>query len=159
MSDVKKLLESVIQNPSTYTIDVQDGSMLPENLKDKKELSFNVKPPSMGTLARCGILMQELPESLLNLDTEVTTVEVLKHIDKLVKVICIVSHGKETDYPEWYEPFIMQNATSKDVFEVYREVRLKMQTDFFLPCFHIARDGNPMMIHKMKNPNDSILTR
>ena len=159
MSDVKKLLESVIQNPSTYTIDVQDGSMLPENLKEKKELSFNVKPPSMGTLARCGIVMQELPEELLSLEKDVTIIDALKHIDKMVKIICIVSHAKETDYPEWYEPFIMNNATSKEVFTIFQEVRLKMQTDFFLPCFHIARDGNPMMIHKMKNPNDSILTR
>lgn len=147
MTNRQKLLTALVEKPSRYTIDVVDNSMLPANIQDSKKLDFVVKPPTLETLAKCAIPLQEIPQELMK--DNIVIKDVLPYIDQLVKVICVVSHGKETDYPDWYEPFFKKNTTPKEVFQIFQEVSLKMQTDFFLTSFQIASQANPMM---MKNP-------
>lgn len=157
MTNEQKLLQALIEKPSRYTIDVEDSAMLPENLKQNKTIDFVVKAPSPGVLAMCAELFQGIPQELLQENKKLTLQEVLPHIETMVKVICRISHGKKSDYPEWYEPFIMANATGKDVFMMFQEVAIKSQSDFFLRSFQLANLTNPMMMKKI-NQTDSTPT-
>jgi len=151
MSDRKKLLEAVIEKPTTYEVDVLDNSMLPEKLKNRKTLSFVIKPPTISTLTRCAIHLDDIPEQLKK-GENVNLEDAIKHTDTLIKMICVLSWGKATNYPEWYEPFMRENLTPKEVFQIFHESSMKMGTDFFLTSFQIASE-NPMT---MKDRSDSI---
>lgn len=150
MSERKKLLEAVIEKPTTYEVDVLDNSMLPEKLKNRKTISFVIKPPTISTLTRCAIHLDDIPEELKT-GKSTNLEEAIKHTGTLVKMICVLSWGKATDYPDWYEDFMKENLTPKEVFYIFHESSLKMGTDFFLTSFQIASE-NPMA---MKDRSDS----
>lgn len=154
MNDKAKLLTALIEKPSRYTIDVVENDMLPEKMRDKKSLDFVIKPPTLETLSHCAIHLQGLPKEVLEAK-ELAITDALNHIDVMVKVICIISSTK-ADYPDWYESFFKKNCTPKEIFGIFHETSLKMQTDFFLTSFQIASQINPMMM-KMpeKIPNAS----
>ncbi|WP_417444646.1 hypothetical protein [Joostella sp.] len=151
MDEKKKLLESIIEKPSTYEVDVQDNSMLPKNLNKRKTISFTIKAPTMHTLAKCAIHLEDIPEELKS-GKNTSIEEAIKHVDKMIKMICVLSWGKTSNYPEWYESFMSQNLTPREVYYIFHESALKMQTDFFLNCFQIANE-NPMAMRK-RSPKD-----
>jgi hypothetical protein len=150
MTDESKLLQALIEEPTRYTIDVLDGTMLPENIKNKKTLDFVVKPPTLEILSKAAIILQEVPEEILKAES-LGLKEVAPYIDLIIKVICTVSYGQKGDYPDWYEPFFKSNITPKEAFGIFQEVSIKMQSDFFLSSFQIATKLNPLML---KNPGD-----
>tara|TARA_B100000378_G_scaffold236018_1_gene202687 strand:- start:6034 stop:6513 length:480 start_codon:yes stop_codon:yes gene_type:complete len=157
MNDQQKLIQAMIEKPSTFHVEVEDNSMLPENLKDKKEIDFVVKPPCLGALAMCSELLQEVPEDILNEQKELTLNDVLPYANIMVKVICRISWNRQDDYPEWYEKFLLANATTKEIFMIFKETAIKSQSDFFLHSFQIASQTNPMMMRKISR-NDSTPT-
>lgn len=167
MTKEKQLLTALVEKPTTYTIDIENDSMLPELVKAdaiKKADDYNkgrkkeeqIKPlfiitinsPTLHTLSHCAIHLQDLPEHLKDMQT-VTLNDALPHIDTMVKVICVLASSKD-DYPEWWEDFFKLNCTPKDIFQIFHEASLKMQTDFFLTSFQIASLTNPMMMRKPK---------
>lgn len=149
----KKLIEALIEKPSTYEVDVVDASMLPDSLKKRKTLSFVVKPPSLEVLVKCALPLQDIPDNIKKGD-KVKIEEAVKYVNEMVKMICILSWGKSSDYPEWYEPFMLKNLTAKEVFGIFYEAALKLQSDFFLNSFQVANQ-NPMAM----NLRDSTLMR
>ena len=151
MNDKQKLIAALIEQPSRYKIDVQDSTMLPDNLKQKKEIEFVVKPPSIGVLALCASEIQNLPNHLTKPEAQISFVDALPYCDSMIRVICILSHAKESAYPDWYEPFIKNNCTPKDIYHIFQETTMKMQSDFFLHSFQIASLTNPMMMN-LTNP-------
>lgn len=153
MTNEQKLLEALIEQPSSYDIDVVDNSMLPDNLKKRKSISFVIKPPTMEVLAKCAIVILKVPKSILERE-EVDILKVLEYRKEIAQIISIISHGKISDYPEWYEEFILKNVNGKELFMLFQETSLKMQSDFFLSSFQIAKAVNPMMMKRQ----DSTLT-
>lgn len=143
MTKEKQLLTALVEKPTTYTIDVIEASMMPN--KDKKVV-FTIKPPTLQTLSYCAMHLQDLPDHLKDMQ-EVTLKDALPHIDTMIKVICVLASSKE-EYPKWWEDFFKLNCTPKDVFQIFHEASLKMQTDFFLTSFQIASLTNPMMMRK-----------
>jgi hypothetical protein len=157
MTNEKKLLTALIEEPSRYSIAVLDGTMLPEKLQKKKSLDFVVKPPALETLTKAARDLQDVPEEILKAET-LGFNEVLPYVDIMVKVICRLVQGPRDDYPDWYEPFFKANVTPKETFLLFQEVSLKMQTDFFLTSFQIASKLNPLMMQKPKSRNGLTLT-
>ena len=146
-NEQQKLLESLIEKESKYEIDVIDNSMLPDNLKKRKKLGFTVKPPTMEVLAKCAIPLLTIPEEVreaknLQLD------EPLKYRRQMAEVFSIIAHGKNTDVPSWYVDFVLNNVTGKELFYLFQETALKLQSDFFLNSLQIASQTNPMMMKK-----------
>ncbi|WP_041250108.1 hypothetical protein [Christiangramia forsetii] len=156
MTDKQKLLKALIEEPSRYSVDVNDNSILPENMKDKKSIYFVVKPPSPGVLAMCANLFQDLPKELLEENKKLSLQDVMPHLETMVKVICRISWGKKDDYPEWYLPFFMGNTTGIEIFKIFQETALKTQSDFFLTSFQIASLTNPMMMKKIPKKTNQI---
>jgi hypothetical protein len=159
MTNEKKLLTALIEEPSRYSITVLDGTMLPEKLQKKKSLDFVIKPPALETLTKAARDLQDVPEEILKAET-LGFIEALPYVETMVKVICRLVQGPRDDYPDWYEPFFMANVTPQETFLLFQEVSLKMQTDFFLTSFQIAAKLNPLMMHepKKKSLNDLIRT-
>lgn len=149
------LIKSLIEEPSTYEIEVQDNSMLPASLIDEETVTITIKPPTLEVLSKCAQTALSVPENIRtapNVDIE----EALKFKNEMVKVLSIMAHGsKKGDIPEWYEPFFLKNLTGKELYILFYESILKMQTDFFLSSFQIVNQNNPMM---MNQKNDSIPT-
>lgn len=144
----KDLLNAFQETTSTYHIDVLDNSMLPEALKQKEKISFVVKPPTIRILTKAGLVLADLPEELVFSEKQIDFREAIKYANSMVKIFCIISHGKETNYPDWYESFIMNNVTPKELYLLFQEVVLKAQIGFFLHSFKIQGMMNPMMIPK-----------
>jgi len=142
----KKLLEALIEKPSTYHIEVMDNSMLPENLKRRKEISFSVKPPSLDTLAKVALIMEDVPDDIKS-GENISISEATKYTGHMVKAICTMAWGKSGPYPDWYEDFILKNAEPADIYKIGVECSLKQQTDFFLTSFQVVGE-NPMMMKK-----------
>lgn len=147
MEDLSKekleMLEAFQQSETTYHIDVLDNSMLPEKLKERKKIDFIVNPPVITTLARAAQVMETIPQTVLS-EEEIDFNKAYKYAKEMVQVFCIISWAKNTDYPEWYEPFIMQNVTPRELYLMFQEVVLKSQIGFFLNSFHLNKIGNPM---------------
>ncbi|MBD0822643.1 hypothetical protein [Aestuariibaculum marinum] len=152
MDNKQKLIQSLIEKPSTYRIGVVDGSMLPEELKDHKELEFIVRPPSLEVLAKCAEPVLRIPDEVRE-SKELKLDEAVKYMNEMAEVFAILAHGKSSEYPSWYIPFILKNVTGKELYMLFYESVLKLQTDFFLNSFQIVDQNNPMM---MTNP--SVLT-
>ena len=150
MNNQQKVLSALIEKPSRYHIEVIDNSMLSEELREKKEIEFVVRPPSMGVLAMCADEMQNIPKDFLMPGKQFTIQEIVPYIDNLIRCICRISHGKQNDYPLWYEPFMKGNLTPKEVYQIFHETSIKMQSDFFLNSFQIASLTNPMMMNQIK---------
>ena len=151
----QKLLESLIEKESKYEIDVLDNSMLPDNLKKRKKLGFTVKPPTMEVLAKCAIPLLTIPEEVRS-TKELKLDVALKYRKQMAEVFSIIAHGKNSDVPDWYVDFILNNVTGKELFFLFQETALKLQSDFFLSSFQIASQTNPMTM--MKKTVDSTLT-
>ncbi|WP_142783349.1 hypothetical protein [Changchengzhania lutea] len=148
------ILKALIEKPTTYTIDVKDASMLPDDLKGKQTLKFTVKPPTLEVLSKCASIVMGIPEDIreskdLNID------EAVRYRSEMAQVFSILAHGKQDDYPDWYVSFILNNVTAKELYMLFYESVLKLQTDFFLNSFQIASTSNPMM---MNPKNDSTPT-
>lgn len=146
----KQLLESLIEKPSNYDIDVTDSSMLPDNLKKRQSISFTIKPPSMEVLAKCAIPLLNIPEEVREAK-ELTLDKALEYRKEMAEVIAIIAHGKNTDVPEWYVGFILNNVSGKELFGLFQDTALKLQSDFFLNSFQIASATNPMMMNPKKS--------
>lgn len=145
--DEKKLLQAFLEKPTIYKIDVLDNSMLPENIKAKKKLSFVSKPPSLKVLALCA-------ETLLNVPQDVRSGKIesfenaMKYATEIVKCLAIMFHGKASEFPKWYVPFLINNLTSNELYQIFQESVLKSQSGFFLNCFQILEVSNPMLMTK-----------
>ncbi len=142
----KLLIEALIEKPSNYDIDVNENSMLPSNLKKRKTLSFIIKPPTIEVLAKCVVPILRIPEEFKAVGKEIKIEEAIEYRNEMVEVLAILSHGKTTDYPKWYPEFFLKNLTAKEVYNLFYESILKLQTDFFLNSFQIASQNNPMMM-------------
>lgn len=149
MTDEQKskqdLLRALITQPSTYTVEVIDNSKLPKNLKNKKEISFEVRPPVINTMTKAAMVLNSIPANIS--DPKTPPAETAKYSDKLCEVFAIYSHGNSNkEMPEWYVPFLMSNLQPREMIQLVQEVSLKTRTDFFLPSFQIASVMNPMMM-------------
>lgn len=142
MENKKKLLEALIEKPSNYEVDVQDNSMLPNNLKSRKTISFTIKPPTLEVLAKCAIPLQDVPEHIKE-GKDIKIEDAILYTSQMVEMISILSWGKTSNYPSWYEPFMLKNLTAKEVYLIFHESALKLQSDFFLASFQVANE-NPM---------------
>lgn len=150
MNNQQKVLAALIEKPSTYYIEVLDSSMLPENLRKEKEIKFIVRPPSLGVLAMCAEEMLDIPKEFMTPGKQFTVQDITPYLDNMIRSICRISHGKKSDYPDWYEDFMKANLTPKELYQIFHETSLKLQSDFFLSSFQIAGLPNPMMMTAMK---------
>jgi len=142
------LLEALVEKPSTYEIKVSDRSMLPSNLKGRKTISFTIKPPTLEVLAKCALPVLNIPESIRE-SKELKLDGAVAYRNEMAEVLAILAHGKATDPPDWYVPFVLNNLTPKELYMLFYESVLKLQTDFFLNCFQIADRNNPMLMDKV----------
>lgn len=141
----QKLLDDFLENPTIYHIEVIDNSMLPEKLKQRESLDFIVKPPTVHTLARTGKVLMTIPKDIFDAQ-KVNFTDALQYAEQMIKIFCIISHGQDTLYPDWYEPFLLKNVTPKELFLMFQEVSVKSQTGFFLNSLKILNVTNPMMM-------------
>jgi hypothetical protein len=146
--DKQHLIQALIEKPTTYNIEVVENFMLPEELKNEKEISFTVKPPTLEVLAKCTIPVLKIPESIRE-SKDLKIEEAIDYRNEMAEVLAILSHSKNSEYPSWYVSFFLNNLTAKELYMLFYESVLKMQTDFFLNSFQIAGQNNPMMM-KMK---------
>lgn len=145
----EKLLDAFLENPTSYKIKVSDASMLPEKLKNKKEIGFTIKPPVLSVLAKCAKVLQNIPPEITDPEKNVQLAEAINYIDEMAECFAILAHGKTTEFPEWYKPFLINNVTPKEMFYLFSEASLKTQSSFFLNSLQVANVSNPMM---MNNP-------
>ena len=145
----KQLLEAFLENPSTYHIEVLENSMLPEKLKEKKVLDFVVKPPTAFTLTQIAQVLIDIDEDIFDIHKTDDKI-FLNYIPEMVRIFCLATHAKDTEYPEWYEEFIIKNATANEILRLFKEVSVKSQTGFFLTSLKIAGSTNPMMMKIVK---------
>lgn len=143
----EKLLNAFLENPTSYKIAVSDNSMLPENLKNKKEIGFTIKPPVLSVLAKCAKVLQKIPPEITDPNKNVQLADAITYIDEMAECFAIISHGKTTSFPEWYKPFLISNVTPKEMFYLFSEASLKTQSSFFLNSFQVAKVSNPMMMN------------
>lgn len=145
--ETQKVLSAFLEKPTTYTIEVIDNSMLPAGLKKEKLIDFTIKPPTLEVLAKCAMPMTRVPESLREAK-DIKIDEAVKYVDEMIESLSILIHGKSSDPPEWHKAFFMKNLTTKEVYLLFYESILKLQTDFFLNSFQIVGQNNPMMMMK-----------
>lgn len=139
----QKIIDALIEKPSEYEISVVDNSMLPDNLKNRKTLTFVIKPPSVEVLALCTDISYRIPESIRNNDN-LKLEDAIKYKNEMAKIISILSYRKK-EYPKWYVPFLIKNLEPKELYVIFYESILKLQSDFFLKSFQIANQ-NPIMM-------------
>lgn len=150
MNPKEKLLNAFLENPTTYKIDVSDSSMLPDKLKDKKTIGFTIKPPVLAVLAKCAVVMERIPEEIRNPEAEIKVSDAVEYLNEMAEAFSIISHGRTTEYPDWYVPFLVNNVTPKELYYLFTEAALKSQSSFFLNSIQVADIGNPMMIRNLK---------
>ena len=154
MEAQQKAIKALIEKPSTYKIDVIDDSMLPKEKKKfgfswfkkkRTQVIFTVNPPTMEVLAKCVVPIMEIPENVREAN-EVSIDEAVKYSEQMARCFAIMVNGK-TEVPEWHVPFILKNITPRDLYQLFYECSLKLQSDFFLNSLKIANQ-NPMMMKK-----------
>ena len=157
MEAQQKAVEALIEKPSTYKIDVLDDSMLPQKKKKPrfswfkkkqgiKKVTFTVNPPTMEVLAKCVVPIMEIPEKIREAN-EVRIEEAVKYSEQMARCFAIMAHGCKTEVPDWHVPFILKNITPRDLYQLFYECSLKLQSDFFLNSLKIANQ-NPMMMKR-----------
>ncbi len=146
METEQQLINALIEKPSTYDIDVIDTSMLPQNLKRRKTISFTVKPPTLEVLAKCVVPLFNIPKEIREAE-ELALDEAIKHRKEMAEVVAILAHGKQTEHPSWYADFILSNITPKELYNLFYEISLKLQSDFFLNSLKIVSQSNPMQMN------------
>ena len=143
-----KALKALRSEPSTYHIEVINNGSLPERLKDKKQISFTIKVPTLGVLSQVAEVLESLPPALFQ-ETAMTK-EAMENIPAVIKMIAILAHGNpQKKMPKWYEPFLADNLTLEEALMLWQEAALKIQTDFFLPFFRGAKMMNPMGMNSL----------
>ena|SRR5690554_2485949 len=141
----QQVIDSFVRNPTTYTIQVRDSGMLPKELKSKKELSFTVRPPTVHVLGLTASALFDVPGELLTEGNEMSLEDALKYQDQIVRVLCVYFH-EGNDFPEWWPEFIMKNVSTVDLLKIMQETAVKCSPGFFLSCFQVAAQSNPMMM-------------
>lgn len=142
-----EIFKALLQEPTTYHIEVVNNSGLPDSVKGKKEISFEIKPPVMSTLAKIGKIVNDLPDDVF--DLKASNAHLLKYAPQMCEIVAVLSHGNsKKKMPDWYIDFLMNNLTPDETLMIFQESTMKLKTDFFLPCFQTAR-VNPMMMEKM----------
>jgi len=144
MDNKEKLINAFVQNPTTYTIEVRNNEMLPEDMKENEELNITIKPPSTYVLGLCASMMFDVPEKILKMDN-IDLKEAMEYQETIAKIICVLSHEKP-NYPKWWVDFILKNVAIVDLLKIMNETALKCNPSFFLSCFQIAEASNPMML-------------
>ncbi|MBS9774580.1 MAG: hypothetical protein KGV59_05420 [Tenacibaculum sp.] len=145
MNNQEQLIKAITEKPSKYEIEVLENEMLPKNLKQRKTLLFVIKPPTLEVLALCAEPMLKIPNEIREKEN-VDLKDALKYRKEIAEVLAILSHGKSTEYPKWYVNFFLKNLTGKDLYQLFYETSLKINTGFFLNSFQIASQTNPMMM-------------
>lgn len=142
-----QLLQSIQNEPSYYKIDVQDNTMLPDKIKDKKKLEFVIKPPTIHTLSRLAEIIEGIPEEVFK--EKGLSATVLNHMPKITEMLAILMHGSSRKpMPEWYMPFLEKNVTTQETILLWQETAMKLDTSFFLPFIQSAKLMNPMTMLK-----------
>ncbi len=143
MEDNKqKLVGALIEKPSIYEIEVTDNSMLPKNLKHRKTLTYVIKPQSIEVMALCTDVSYRIPQEIRE-KKDLKINEVIKYVNEMAEVISIMTF-RTLEYPKWSVPFLLKNITAQEMYAVFYESMLKLQSDFFLQSFQIANQ-NPII--------------
>lgn len=144
------LLKSLIEKPTVYELEILDNSMLPTSMIDDKTIKLTIKPPTLEVLAKCALPSLKIPEEIRQ-SKEIKLEEAVKYRNEIAEVLAILIHGKKEQHPEWMVPFLLNNLSGKELYMLFYESMLKLQTDFFLSCFQIADQNNPMIMSQKKN--------
>ncbi len=96
--------------------------------------------------------MFNIPQEVLK-SANISLKEALKYRQEIAEVVAILAHGKSTDYPKWYVEFFLKNLTGRELYQLFYETSLKTNTGFFLSCFQIASQTNPMMMQDLTPTN------
>ena len=155
MKNRKQLIDSFVRRPTTYTIAVRKNAMLPKEIKDKKEISFTIKPPTLYVLSLAASVMASVPEKLLSGET-MDLNEAMEYQEHMVKMLCILFY-EEADYPEWYPKFILYNLSSIELLQIMQETAVKCSPGFFLNFFQVAAQSNPMMMMMVRTKGSTPL--
>lgn len=156
LTDEKALLfKALLEKPTTYHVLVINRNSLPEKLKKKEEISFEIKPPVLSTLAKIGEIMNKLPDDVQN--PKANQIKLLEHSRTMCEVIAILAHGNSNkEMPSWYVDFLADNLTPEEALNILQESTFKLRTDFFLPFFHTAKLTNPMQMMKPPKKKESV---
>lgn len=136
MKEKQEFLEAVLEAAYRFRIKVEDNQALPEDLKKHAEISFSLKSPTMGVLFQISRVFLEIPKAdLAWLNTAADFSARLRLIErytgKLLEVIALLLHGKESHRPAWYVPFLRANLTKSEVLELLTESLVRLDTAFF----------------------------
>ncbi len=149
MDNTQKLLESFLKQPTTYTIDVLDNTMLPDGIKDKKQLKFTIKRPTLKVLASTALPLSKIPKEIREKE-RLTLTEIVPYAYQIAEVVARMAHGANPKpMPDWYVPFFLANLTDKELYAIFEETAMKADSSFFLSCIHNASQTNPMMIEDL----------
>lgn len=146
----EELLRSLIEKPTVYELEVLDNSMLPDTMKQDKTITVTIKPPTLEVLAKCALPSLKIPEAIRE-SKDLKLEQAIEYRHEIAEVLAILIHGKKEQHPEWMVPFLLNNLTGKELYMLFYESMLKLQTDFFLNSFQIAGQNNPMMMMSRKN--------
>lgn len=151
-------LDALRNKPTTYYVTVIAPDPLPEKLKGREEIAFTVKPPTFATLTEIALVVERLPEDLF--EGQAMSAKALKHLDSIIEMIAILAWGNSRKpVPSWYVPFLKENLTIEESLMIWHESAAKLQTDFFLPFFQIAKAMNPMTMAMRRKKKDTTRSR
>lgn len=150
MDQKKQLLDSFLKNPTTYTIEVRDRSMMPKGeIRDLKEMKVTIKPPTTYVLSLCAELLIGIPDEFLE-SKDMDLKKAMEYRTNMVKLLNILAFEKK-DYPEFMDEFLEKNLSAIDLLHIIQETALKCNPSFFLSSIQIAKETNPMMLMKKMN--------
>ncbi len=146
MENNTKVLQSFLEEPTTYTIDVLDNSMLPEGIKEKEQLKFTIKRPTLKVLAKTALPLSRIPKEI-HKKQNLTIPEISPYFHPIAEIIAIMAHGASSKpIPKWYVDFFLANLTDSELYMIYKDIAMKSDSSFFLSCIQVAEATNPMMI-------------
>lgn len=148
-----EIFKALLEKPTRYFIEVINNKSLPESLKKREEICFEIKPPVLSTLAKAAEISNALPD--MARDASITGGNLMQYSKEMCEIIAIFSHGSsKKPMPEWYVPFLMDNLNPVEVLNIFQETTFKLRTDFFLTSFQIASQVNPMMMREVPNQKE-----
>ncbi|WP_139959171.1 hypothetical protein [Flavicella sediminum] len=147
MSKEQALIQAFIRKPTTYKISVRNNSMLPSKIKKKKEISFTIKPPTPYVLGLCADILGNVQDDVFSKEVDLKLITSFQ--TEIAQVISVLAH-EEINFPDWYVDFIRKNVELIELKQIIQEIAVKCNPGFFLSCFQIAKDSNPMMMTKKK---------
>lgn len=146
MSKEQDLIQAFIRKPTTYKISVRNNSMLPKNIKKKKTIDFTIKPPTPYVLGLCADILGDVNDDVFSKEVDLSVIT--SYQIEIAKVVAVLSF-EETNFPDWYVDFIRKNTELIELKQMMQEIAVKCNPGFFLNCFQIAKESNPMMMTKM----------